>query len=411
MATRFAHVPQGPVDPILGLNVAFKADPSPNKINLGVGAYRTEDGKTLVLSAVKKAEQKILSENYNKEYLPIEGFAPFNVEAAKLLFGDFAKTNSKRIVSVQALSGTGSLKIGAEFIHKFLPDATVYIPDPTWPNHRNVFTTSYVPVKTYRYYKAGSTNPAEQLDFQGLCEDIKNAPPRSVFILHACAHNPTGVDPSEDQWKTIAKLIKAGNHFPFFDCAYQGFASGDLDRDAFAIRYFAEQGFEMFAAQSFAKNFGLYGERIGAFHAVVADPNVVEPTLSQLKLIIRAFYSSPPMHGALIVQIILSDPELCDEWKRELKEMSGRIYSMRQQLYEKLKSKGIDWPHVLTQIGMFSFTGLTVKQCSVLTSKHHIYLTSNGRISLPGLSSKTVPILADAIEDVLNNVKENAAKL
>jgi aspartate aminotransferase len=408
MNSKFINIPEGPVDPILGLNIAFKNDKNPNKINLGVGAYRTEEGNPLILSSVKKAENIIMnSKEYNKEYLPIDGYPLFNTLAAKLLFGEeLIKKLGKKIITVQALSGTGSLRIGAEFIHKFMPNSTVYIPEPTWPNHKGVFSCAYVPVKTYRYYKDNDIqNP---FDFDGLCEDLKNAPSGSIIILHACAHNPTGIDPNEEQWDTIANIMRNCNLFPFFDCAYQGFASGDLDKDAYAIRLFANMGMELFAAQSFAKNFGLYGERIGAFHIVSSNENVNIPILSQLKLIIRPFYSNPPLHGALIVSIILNSPELFEEWKLELKMMAGRIKSMRQQLYDALKEKGIDWPHILTQIGMFSYTGLTAKQCEVLINKYHIYLTSNGRISLPGLSSKTVPILANAIEDILhNNIKDS----
>jgi len=396
----FANVTEAPPDPILGLNQAYQSDPHPNKLNLGVGAYRTEEGKPYVLNCVKKAEQKILASNFNKEYLPIDGLGDFNRHCAKLIFGE---VGTSRIVTVQALSGTGALRIGAAFIKQFFPEATMYISDPTWVNHFGICRDAGVPHKTYRYY----SNKTNSLDFQGMCEDIKTAPAKSVILLHACAHNPTGADLTMDQWELIAEIIKEKGHFAFFDCAYQGFASGDLDRDAAAIRLFVSKGMELFCAQSFAKNFGLYGERIGALHVVCSSEKLASPVLSQLKVIIRTMYSSPPIHGALIVSTILSDPQLFEEWKSEMKIMSDRIKLMRQMLYDafkELRTPG-DWTNIINQIGMFSFTGLSAEQCELLTKKYHIYLTKNGRISMPGLSTKTIPYLANAIHDVVTNNK------
>jgi aspartate aminotransferase len=394
----FANVQEAPPDPILGLNAAFQADPTPNKLNLGVGAYRTEEGKPLVLSCVRKAETKILNANHNKEYLPIDGLADFNRASAKLIFGDLT---SQRIVTVQALSGTGALRIGTAFIKSFMPEATMYISDPTWVNHFSICREAGVPYKTYRYFN----NQTRQLDFDGMCEDIKNAPSRSVILLHACAHNPTGADPTLEQWEILADIIQEKGHFTFFDCAYQGFASGDLDKDATPIRIFVNRGMEVFCAQSYAKNFGLYGERIGALHVACANEKIASTVLSQLKIIIRAMYSSPPIHGALIVATVLSDPQLYEEWKAELLLMSDRIKLMRRLLYDALLNLGTpgDWTNIINQIGMFSFTGLSADQCDTLTKKYHIYLTKNGRISMPGLSTKTVPYLANAIHDVVTN--------
>jgi len=235
-----------------------------------------------------------------------------------------------------------------------------------------------------------------------MTEDLKNAPPNSVVLLHACAHNPTGLDPTRAQCEALAQLVQEKHLFTFFDCAYQGFASGDIDKDAWPIRMFIQRGIEMLCSQSFAKNFGLYAERIGALHIICSSEKTANAARSQIKTIIRANYSNPPVHGALVVSIVLSDPTLFQEWVAELKLMSGRIHNMRQQLYETLKADDINWPHVMKQIGMFSYTGLTAKQVEVLTKKHHIFLTSDGRISLPGLSTKTVPILANAIKDVLH---------
>jgi len=238
-----------------------------------------------------------------------------------------------------------------------------------------------------------------------MCEDIKAAPARSIILLHACAHNPTGADPTMEQWEILSNIIKEKGHFTFFDCAYQGFATGDLDRDAGPIRMFTEKGLELLCAQSYAKNFGLYSERIGALHVVCSSDKSAKSVLSQLKVIIRGMYSSPPIHGALIVSTVLSDPQLYEEWKSEIIVMSDRIKTMRKLLFDALKANGTpgDWSHIINQIGMFSFTGLSGQQCDILTSKYHIFLTKNGRISMPGLSAKTVPYLANAIHDVVTN--------
>jgi len=344
------------------------------------------------------------SGKFNKEYLPIDGPADFYTVSQKVLFGDTVATHGDKLVSVQALSGTGALRIGMEFIKRFFPTGTtVYISDPTWPNHKNICTAVNIPWKNYRYY----SRQQNALDFSGLLEDIAGAPDRSVILLHVCAHNPTGMDPTPEQWDEIADLLKKKNHVPFFDCAYQGFASGDLDKDSEPLKKFVRRGFECFVSQSFAKNFGLYGERVGTLTVVAADAKVVKPLRSQLKAIIRANYSSPPAHGAYVTQVVLSDPALLAEWKEELKGMAGRIYDMRVKLFEALQQRGVHWPHVMKQIGMFSYTGLTPDQVQILIQQHHIYLTGDGRISLAGLSTKTVPILADAIVDAISRTKPN----
>jgi len=401
MSSIFSSVQEAPLDPILGLNQQFLADTAPGKINLGVGAYRTEEGKPLILSCVRKAEATVdTSGKFNKEYLPIDGPADFYNASQRILFGsDIVDKHGDKFTSVQALSGTGALRVGIEFIKRFFPEGTtVFISDPTWPNHKNICIAAGVPWKNYRYY----SRQTNSLDMKGLLEDIKGAPDRSVILLHVCAHNPTGMDPTTDQWNDIANVIRQKNHVPFFDCAYQGFASGDLDRDAEPLKEFVRRGFELFVAQSFAKNFGLYGERVGTLTLVSVDKSVVKNVRSQLKAIIRANYSSPPAHGAYVTQVVLTDPKLLEEWKIELKGMAGRIYDMRVKLYEALKQRGIHWEHVMKQIGMFSYTGLSPEQVQILIQKHHIYLTGDGRISLAGLSTKTVPILADAIVDAVS---------
>eukprot|EP01098_Paradermamoeba_levis_P015999 TRINITY_DN840_c0_g1_i3.p1 TRINITY_DN840_c0_g1~~TRINITY_DN840_c0_g1_i3.p1 ORF type:complete len:406 (-),score=108.86 TRINITY_DN840_c0_g1_i3:120-1337(-) len=398
----FEHIPEAPLDPIIGLNTLFKNDQSPQKVNLGVGAYRNNEGKPIVLSVVRKVEQQIVnSGKFDHEYLPIDGLPEFNALTSKLIFGDNHKVVAeKRVATVQSISGTGALRISAEFIATFFPPNTpIYIPDPTWGNHHTIFNYCKVPTKTYRYLERKTSS----LDFEGLLADLKAAPDGAVILLHGCAHNPTGVDPSLDQWSKIADVIQAKKQFPLFDVAYQGFASGDLDRDAAAIRHFADRNLELIVTQSYAKNLGLYGQRIGACNIVCASANLVPVVVSQLKIIIRRNYSNPPLHGARIVATILGDKALFGEWVTELKEMSYRIKEMRQKLFDLLMEKKTpgDWTHILNQIGMFSYTGLSGAQVELLTKKHHIYLTKDGRISMPGLNTHNIEYVANAIHDAV----------
>ncbi|XP_076941266.1 aspartate aminotransferase, cytoplasmic-like [Bidens hawaiensis] len=393
----FAQIARAPEDPILGVTVAYNKDSHPSKLNLGVGAYRTEEGKPLVLNVVRQAEQKLVNDPARvKEYLPIVGLADFNKGSAKLIFGaDSPAIQENRVATVQCLSGTGSLRVGGEFLAKHYYEKTVYIPSPTWGNHPKIFTLAGLSVKTYRYY-----DPATRgLDFQGLLEDLGNAPNGAIVLLHACAHNPTGVDPTLDQWEQIRKLMRSKGLLPFFDSAYQGFASGSLDADAQSVRMFVADGGECFAAQSYAKNMGLYAERVGALSIVCRTADVASRVESQLKLVIRPMYSNPPLHGASIVATILKDSNLYNEWTVELKAMADRIISMRKQLLEAIQARGTpgDWTHIIKQIGMFTFTGLNAEQVAFMTKEYHIYMTSDGRISMAGLSSKTVPHLADAM--------------
>lgn len=397
MSSVFANVVRAPEDPILGVTVAFNKDQSPNKLNLGVGAYRTEEGKPLVLNVVKRAEQMLVNDQSRvKEYLPIVGLADFNKLSAKLIFGaDSPAIQENRVATVQCLSGTGSLRVGGEFLARHYHERTVYIPQPTWGNHPKIFTLAGLSVKTYRYY-----NPETRgLDFEGMQEDLGTAPSGAIVLLHACAHNPTGVDPTIEQWEQIRQLMRSKSLLPFFDSAYQGFASGSLDADAQSVRIFVADGGECLAAQSYAKNMGLYGERVGALSIVCKTADAASKVESQLKLVIRPMYSSPPLHGASIVAAILKDSDLYNEWTLELKAMADRIISMRQKLFEALQAKGTpgDWSHIVKQIGMFTFTGLNSEQVTFMTNEYHIYMTSDGRISMAGLSSRTVPHLADAI--------------
>jgi aspartate/tyrosine/aromatic aminotransferase len=392
-----------PVDAILGMSQAFAADKDPRKINVSIGAYRTDEGKPLVLSCVRKAEAKILQDkSLNKEYLRQRGDPDFTTLARGMLFGKDAKCIQEgRVASCQTLSGTGSLRVGAEFIKRFLKGRTVYYSEPTWGTHKSILAHAGVNGKAYRYWDAKNKN----LDIQGMLADLKAVPMGSIILLHAAAHNPTGVDPTHEQWKQIAEVCHKNGNICWFDSAYQGFATGYLDKDAFSLRYFASQNIPMLASQSFAKNFGLYGERIGTFSVVCANASQVAPVMSQIDIIIRNLYSNPPKHGANIVKTVLSDPALTQEWRDELLSMSVRISDMRTALRGAIEQLGTpgDWSHITTQIGMFSYTGLSPKQCDVMIKKHHIYMLKNGRISMAGVNSKNVKYMANAIADAVKS--------
>lgn len=297
--------------------------------------------------------------------------------------------------------------MGGLFLSKFIPKPTpaIFVSTPTWANHNQIFTNVHLPIKSYPYFSAKTKG----LDFEGMLSAIQSAPKGSIMLLHACAHNPTGVDPTPDQWKEIAVAVREGKHFPFFDCAYQGFASGDLATDNFAIRYFVEQGFELMIAQSFAKNFGLYGERAGAFHFVTSpgpqSQDRAKRIASQLAILQRSEISNPPAYGARIASIVLNDPALFKEWEEDLRTMSGRIIEMREALQGKLEELDTpgSWKHITSQIGMFSFTGLNEKQVGVLREKWHVYMTKNGRISMAGLNTHNVDYFAKAVDDVVRS--------
>lgn len=378
----FGHLELGPVDPILGTTIAWRNDKDPQKMNLGVGAYRTEEEKPYVFEVVKEVEKELFEElmsgKINKEYLPIEGHAGFNECSKKLIFGENC-TNLNNIVTVQSISGTGALRVAGEFLRKFIP-STIHVPRPTWATHHQIFANSGLKVAEYPYYNAKGRN----FDSAGMLQYLHTLPSGSLVLLHAAAHNPTGVDPTQEQWRQIADVIKSKKLFPFFDTAYQGFASGCLQKDAYPIRLFNELGFQMVVAQSYAKNMGLYGERVGGLHVVCHNPKTAEKVLSQLKLIIRPMYSNPPQHGALIVHKVLSKKENYDKWAQELASVSKRIIEVRDLLrkkLEELKTPGT-WEHITDQIGMFSYTGLNEKICETLINKYHVYMLKNGRISL-----------------------------
>jgi aspartate aminotransferase len=395
--TIWRDVPLGPPDPILGIDEAFKRDTNPRKVNLGVGAYRDDDAKPWVLPSVLKAKAQVI--NLNHEYLPTQGLDSFRSGAMKLAYGDCQPLREGRIASVQALSGTGALRVGMAFLERFYSASrTVYIPRPTWGNHKNIVKDAGLQWKEYGYY-----NPATKgLDLESVLADLEDAPDKSIILLHACAHNPTGVDPNLEQWAQIHQVISSKHHLAFFDSAYQGFASGDPARDAAALRMFVKEETPVLLSQSFAKNFGLYGERAGLFSVLGNDSQESERLVSQLKIIGRPMYSNPPLFGARVVSTVLNTPELEAQWYLDLKTMSSRIFSMREALVKLLKEKGspFDWSHITKQIGMFAFTGLNPDQVRSLTENHHIYLTGDGRISIAGLNTKNVEYVAEAIEKV-----------
>eukprot|EP01079_Euglenida_sp_SAG-EU17-18_P007029 gene7029-1256_t len=547
---RFDNVKMGPEDPILGLALAYNKDTHPQKVSLGAGAYRDDDGKPYVLPCVKKAQMMLHDADLDNEYAPIAGlstltapqsFDPepkltiyllspslpsacwkpiaaskpwcamlriasrtsgvpaFTKVAAQLLFGeDSPALKDGRVASVQSISGTGALRLGGEFLAKCSPSAlhlpliamqascsctgpaatlpfravlcvvlsatlcescepsghlavgicprsvrprvpafevvpwarpaalpltcchvltfhpgTVYLPKPTWGNHNPIFEDSHLELGTYRlnlclcsarehavrdphawYYRPSDCG----LDFDGMCEDITKAAPGTV-VLHACAHNPTGVDPSPEQWQQLSSALKGTDHLVFLDAAYQGFASGDPVKDAYAVRHFVEQGHSLVITKSFAKNFGLYGHRIGCLHVVCGDKDEADRVMSQLKILARSMYSNPPIHGARIVERVLTDDKLKTEWARDVKVMADRIIDARAALVSALAAAGStkDWNHITNQIGMFAFTGLTPEQVKRMIDEFHIYLTGNGRISMAGITSKNVQYVAEAM--------------
>ncbi|KAF9911733.1 Aspartate aminotransferase, cytoplasmic [Linnemannia zychae] len=401
----FAKVPGAPADVIFALTSSYKADSHGNKVNLGVGAYRTEEGKPWVLPVVKKADHIMVDDdNLDHEYLPILGLEPFRKASVKLILGANSKAIAEgRTGAAQCISGTGAVYTGAHFLSKHYPikGAACYISKPTWANHRAIFEGVGMQVLEYPYW-----DPATKgLDLKGMLGTMQSAPNGSIFLIHPCAHNPTGVDPTNDQWRQIADVMEAKGHFPFFDCAYQGFASGSLDKDAYSVRYFVDRGFEMFIAQSFSKNFGLYSERAGNLTIVARSVEVKNRIESQIAKAQRAVISNPPAYGSRIVSVVLNNETLYGEWEQNLSTMANRIIDMRKALYDELVRLGTPgtWSHIVDQIGMFSFTGLTTPQVKVLKEKYHVYLTDNGRISMAGLNSKNVKYFAQAVDFVVRN--------
>jgi aspartate/tyrosine/aromatic aminotransferase len=405
----FAAVPQEPADRILGLNTAYRADESPRKVNLGVGAYRTNDDAPYILPVVLKVEQEIIDDFrtrpalVNHEYTPQGGLPEFGPLSAKMLLGaDSPVIREKRIATFQALSGTGALRVAFAFVRKLetlvpgTPHRDVYAPEPTWSNHMNTVRDAGLEYKEYRYLD----HAKGAVDIEGLCQDIERAAEGSVFVFHACAHNPSGADPTREEWARILAIVQKKKHLPLFDSAYQGFASGSLADDAFAVRLFAETGMDMLTCQSYAKNAGLYGERVGALSVISSVPDSISAIQSQVARIIRGMYSSPPVYGARIMSRILGDPKLFAEWEGELVLMSSRIKDMRTKLFQELIKLGGTperWDRITKQIGMFSYTGMSPAQVEYLRTEYHIYMADDGRISMAGLNESNVGYVADAM--------------
>lgn len=396
-ATYLSEIPMGAPDAILGIAENFKACTSPDKVNVCVGAYRDENGKPWILPSVREAEKKMIDDpTENKEYATIAGDANFVSLAVKFAYGKDADMD--KIAAVQSLSGTGACRIGGEFLANYAPVKKIYVPDPTWGNHLAIFAEAGLEVERYRYYNRATNG----LDLEGMIEDVKAAPDGAIVLLHACAHNPTGCDPSKEEWKILSDLCKEKGLIVFFDSAYQGFASGDAEADGFALRFFVEEGHNVMLAQSFAKNFGLYGERCGTLSFVTNNEDEKARVMSQVKRIIRPMYSSPPIHGSSIVKTVLSDEELTKQYYEECEFMANRIGSMRTLLASKLKDAGSthDWSHITSQIGMFAYTGMSSEMVDRLTAEFFIFLTRDGRISLAGINDNNVEYIAKAIHAV-----------
>ena len=394
-----AAVEMAPKDPILGVTEAYVADQNPKKVNLGVGVYTDDNGKVPVLECVKRAEAERANAASPKAYLPIDGLKAYDTAVQALVFGGDSKAlKSGRIVTVQALGGTGGLKIGADFLRILNPRATVWISDPSWENHRALFEGAGFAVKAYPYYDAKSHG----LDFEGMLGALGKLPAGDVAVLHSCCHNPTGVDLTQEQWRQVLEVVRARGILPFLDLAYQGFAEG-IDADAYAHRLFAESLDTVFLSSSFSKSVSLYGERIGAASVVGGSADEAARVLSQLKRVVRANYSNPPTTGADIVARILSAPELRKQWDQEVAGMRDRIKAMRKALVDGIQKRvpGADFSFVLRQRGMFSYSGLTREQVLRLRSEYSIYTIESGRICVAALTTKNIDYVADAIAKVI----------
>ena len=395
----FAAVEMAPRDPILGLTEAFNADARSSKVNLGVGVYYDENGKLPLLGAVKAAEKTRLEAAPARGYQPIEGLAAYNKAVQNLVFGnDSAVVRENRVITFEALGGTGALKVGADYLKRLLPNARLVISDPSWENHRALFESAGFTVDTYTYY-----DPATRgVNFVGMKASLDALPAGTIVLLHACCHNPTGADLTVAQWKEVVGIVKSRDLVPFIDMAYQGFAEG-IEPDGIAPRLFADAGLDLFVSSSFSKSFSLYGERVGALSIVAASKDEAARVLSQVKRVVRTNYSNPPTHGGTVVASVLNSPELFKLWDTELAGMRERIRLMRSQLVEKLKAAGVkrDFSFVMAQRGMFSYSGLTAKQVDRLRDEHGIYAISTGRICVAALNSGNIDAVVKAIAEVM----------
>jgi len=398
-ATLLSAIEMAPRDPILGITEAFNADKNPNKVNLGVGVYYDDNGKVPLLECVRKAETQLMEKATPRTYLPIEGLAAYDKAVQELVFGaDSAVVQEKRAITVQALGGTGALKLGADFLKRFSPNSQVWISDPSWENHRALFESAGFTVNNYPYYDAATRG----VNFDGMLAALKEMPAGAVVVLHACCHNPTGADLTEAQWTDVIKVVTERGLIPFLDMAYQGFGDG-IAEDGKVVRRFADAGGPLFVSNSFSKSFSLYGERVGALSIVAASAEEAGRVLSQLKRVVRTNYSNPPIHGSQVVATVLSTPELRTQWEEELAGMRVRIREMRQALVEKLKAKapGQDFDFVIKQRGMFSYSGLTKAQVERLRAEFSVYAVDTGRICVAALNSRNIDAVVDAIGKVL----------
>ena len=395
----FENIVAAPADPILGLGEAFKSETRSNKINLGIGVYKDAKGNTPIVKAVKEAERRLLEQENTKNYLPIDGVADFNARTKELLFGansDIVKNNRAR--TVQSLGGTGALRIAAEFVKRQTNSQNVWISTPTWPNHNAIFKAVGINIREYRYYDA----ERKALDWDNLIADLSQAGEGDVVLLHGCCHNPTGIDPTPQQWDKLAEMSAQKGWLPLFDFAYQGFAHG-LEEDAYGLRAFMKNHKELLVASSFSKNFGLYNERVGAFTVVAENSDIAATALTQVKVIIRTLYSNPSSHGANTVALVLNDAKLRQDWENELTEMRDRIKKMRHRFVELLKEYGAqqDFSFIINQNGMFSFSGLTAEQVDRLKEEFAIYAVRSGRINVAGITEDNIRYLCESIVKVL----------
>ncbi|AIO74742.1 aspartate/tyrosine/aromatic aminotransferase [Burkholderia multivorans] len=395
----FSAVQLAPRDPILGLNEAFNADTRPTKVNLGVGVYTNEDGKIPLLRAVREAEKARVDAGLPRGYLPIDGIAAYDAAVQKLLLGnDSPLIAAGRVVTAQALGGTGALKIGADFLRTVNPNVKVAISDPSWENHRALFEAAGFEVVAYPYYDAATNG----VNFEGMLSALNGYAPGTIVVLHACCHNPTGVDLTEAQWQQVVDVVKARNLVPFLDIAYQGFGES-IEADAAAVRLFAAADLNAFVSSSFSKSFSLYGERVGALSIITSSKDEAARVLSQLKRVIRTNYSNPPTHGGAVVAAVLASPELHAAWVQELGEMRDRIRAMRNGLVERLKASGVDrdFSFINAQRGMFSYSGLTAAQVDRLREEFGIYAVATGRICVAALNTRNLDVVANAVAAVL----------
>ena len=395
----FTAVEMAPRDPILGLNEQYAADSNPTKVNLGVGVYYDENGKLPLLECVRKAERVMLDTPSPRGYLPIDGIAAYDAAVKVLVFGgDSEPVSSGRVATVQAIGGTGGLKVGADFLKKLNPGATVLISDPSWENHRALFTQAGFPVESYPYYDATKRG----VNFDGMLKALHAAPAGTVAVLHACCHNPTGYDITAAQWDQVIAIVKAKGLVPFLDMAYQGFGHG-IREDGAVIGKFVAAGLDCFVSTSFSKSFSLYGERVGALSVLCANKEEAGRVLSQLKIMVRTNYSNPPIHGGAVVAAVLGNPELRSLWEEELGGMRVRIKQMRQRLVDGLKSAGVadDMSFITSQIGMFSYSGLSKDQMVRLRNEFGVYGTDTGRMCVAALNNKNIDYVCESIARVV----------